>query len=195
MEIKYMQPSELIPYVNNARIHSKEQVAQIAASIKEFGFNNPILTDGDRGVIAGHGRLLAAVELGLDSVPVIELSHLTDTQKRAYILADNKLADNALWDEQLVRVELEAMTADDINPELTGFDLTELGIGIDGIDFPELRTGDKEPFQQMTFILSDEQAKTVKAAIDKSKGMGAFVSDNENSNGNALARICEAFNG
>ena len=93
---------DLIPYTNNARTHSDAQVAQIAASIREFGFTNPILTDGERGIIAGHGRLLAARKLGMTEVPVIELAHLTPAQRKAYILADNKLAMNAGWDDDLL---------------------------------------------------------------------------------------------
>lgn len=92
LTVTYKRVDELIPYVNNARTHSDDQVTQIASSIKEFGFNNPILTDGENGVIAGHGRLLAAKKLGMREVPTIELSGMSDAQKRAYILADNKLA-------------------------------------------------------------------------------------------------------
>ena len=107
--IKNIDVSKLIPYVNNARIHSKEQVDQIAASIKEFGFNNPILTDGDNGIVAGHGRVAAAKKLGLKKVPIIELDHLTPVQKKAYILADNRIQENSTWDEDLVKVELESL--------------------------------------------------------------------------------------
>ena len=106
----------LIPYARNARTHSDAQVAQIAASIREFGFTNPILVDGDQGVIAGHGRLLAARKLGMTEVPTVELSHLTPAQKRAYVLADNKLALNAGWDEDMLRIELGTCSR-------TGFDL------------------------------------------------------------------------
>ncbi|SDE21164.1 ParB/Srx family N-terminal domain-containing protein [Desulfuromonas thiophila] len=125
IEVRAMRVTDLIPYVNNARQHSDEQVAQIAASIREFGFNNPILCDGQKGVIAGHGRLLAARKLGLEMVPAIELAHLTETQKKAYILADNRIAENATWDEALVRVELEALRAEGFDTLLTGFDLQE----------------------------------------------------------------------
>ena len=98
LEIVNKSTEELIPYVNNARTHSDEQINQIAGSIKEFGFNNPILLDGENGVVAGHGRLLAAKKLGLKEVPCIELAHLTEAKKRAYILADNKIALNSGWD-------------------------------------------------------------------------------------------------
>ena len=132
IEVKQISITDLIPYVNNARVHSDEQVSQIAASIKEFGFNNPILTDGDNGVIAGHGRLMAAKKLNLDTAPVIELSHLSETQKKAYILADNKLAENATWDDELVQVELEALSAEDFDFGLIGFDLDMPGEDIGG---------------------------------------------------------------
>src|SRR5471032_1877666 len=98
--------TSLIPYARNARTHSDAQIAQIAASIREFGFTKPILVDGERGVIAGHGRLLAARKLGLTEVPTIELSHLSQAQKRAYVLADNRLALSAGWDEDMLRIEL-----------------------------------------------------------------------------------------
>jgi DNA modification methylase len=116
----------LIPYARNARTHSDAQVAQIAASIKEFGFNNPVLVDGENGIIAGHGRVLAARKLGLAEVPVIELSHLSETQKRAFILADNKLALNAGWDQELLSLELGELKADGFDLDLTGFDGDEL---------------------------------------------------------------------
>ncbi|MBR0642927.1 site-specific DNA-methyltransferase [Plastoroseomonas hellenica] len=118
--------SGLVPYARNARTHSDEQVAQIAASIREFGFTNPVLVDGDRGVIAGHGRLMAARLLGMTEVPTIELSHLTGTQKRAYILADNRLALSAGWDAELLRLELGELDATGFDLALTGFDPGEL---------------------------------------------------------------------
>lgn len=117
----------LVPYARNARTHSEAQVAQIAASIREFGFTNPILVDGERGVIAGPGRLLAARKLGMAEVPVIELAHLTPAQRRAYILADNKLALNAGWDEELLRIELGDLKLDGFDLGLTGFDADEIG--------------------------------------------------------------------
>jgi len=118
--------ADLIPYVGNARTHSDAQVAQVAASIREFGFTNPILVDCENGVIAGHGRLLAARKLGMDFVPVIELSHLTPAQKRAYVLADNKLALNAGWDTELLRLELGALQEVGFDLDLVGFDAAEL---------------------------------------------------------------------
>ena len=106
MEIKTLSVETLIPYAKNSRTHSDAQVAQIAASIREFGWTNPILVDGDRGIIAGHGRLLAARKLGQTEVPVIELSHMTEAQKRAYVIADNQLAMNSGWDTAMLTLEL-----------------------------------------------------------------------------------------
>ncbi|CDM23057.1 Adenine-specific methyltransferase [Castellaniella defragrans 65Phen] len=126
LSINLRPVAALIPYIRNARTHNDAQVAQIAASIQEFGWTNPILVDGDNGVIAGHGRLLAARKLGLETVPVIELSHLTDAQKRAYILADNRLAMNAGWDEELLRLELGDLQGLDFDLNLLGFDDEEL---------------------------------------------------------------------
>ena len=196
MEITQRKTADLIPYVNNARTHSEQQVLQIAASIKEFGFNSPVLVDGENGIIAGHGRVMAAKKLGLDEIPTIELKHLTKTQKKAYILADNRLALNSGWDNDLLTLELGELSDDGFNLDLLGFDVDELGIDgfkADEVEMPELRSGDKEPFQQMTFTLHDEQVEQIKSACDIAKKMGAFDSENENSNGNALARVCETF--
>jgi len=126
MQIKQVKIEKLIPYARNARTHSDEQVAQIAASIKEFGWTNPILVDGDKGIIAGHGRLAAARKLGMTEVPVIELAHLTDTQKKALILADNKLSLNAGWDNEMLMLEIKELELEGFDLGLTGFDAEEL---------------------------------------------------------------------
>ncbi len=95
--------ARLVPYAKNARTHSEEQIAQIAASIAEFGFNNPVLVDSEAGIIAGHGRVLAAKKLGLTEIPVVVLDHLSATQKRAFIIADNRISDNAGWNDEILR--------------------------------------------------------------------------------------------
>ena len=118
----------LVPYARNARTHSPEQVAQIAASIVEFGFNAPILVDSHAGIIAGHGRMLAARKLGLAEVPVVVLDHLSDTQRRAYILADNKLAENAGWDEKVLAAELADLERDGLDLKVVGFSDQELEV-------------------------------------------------------------------
>jgi DNA modification methylase len=114
--------ARLLPYANNARTHSDDQIAQIAASIVEFGFTNPILVGGDGVIVAGHGRLAAARKLGLTAVPVVVLDHLTPTQRRALVIADNRIAENAGWDESLLRAELEALQSEGFDLDLTGFD-------------------------------------------------------------------------
>lgn len=126
LKLTYRSVAALIPYARNARTHSEAQVAQIAASIREFGWTNPVLVDGENGIIAGHGRLLAARKLGMADVPVIELAGLSEAQKRAYIIADNKLALNAGWDEELLALEFGDL-------ESLGFDLTLTGFGSDEI--------------------------------------------------------------
>jgi DNA modification methylase len=126
LQIEYRSIESLIPYARNARTHSDEQITQIAASIREFGFNNPILVDGHRGVIAGHGRILAARMLEMTDLPVIELAHLTDTQKRAFILAENKLAERAGWDSDLLSLELSELQDAGFDMDLTGFDEAEI---------------------------------------------------------------------
>jgi ParB-like chromosome segregation protein Spo0J len=119
---------KLVPYARNPRTHSDAQIAQIAPSINEFGFNNPIWVDTQAAIIAGHGRLLAARKLGLREVPVIVLDHLTDAQKRAYIIADNKLAENAGWDEPTLQAELAALRAEEFDLSHIGFEDEELAL-------------------------------------------------------------------
>ena len=126
MKIEQKSVKELIPYAKNSRTHSDAQVAQIAASIKEFGWTNPILIDGENGIIAGHGRLMAARKLGHEKVPVIELKDMSETQKRAYIIADNQLAMNSGWDTGLLTLELTDLQEEGFNLELLGFDPKEL---------------------------------------------------------------------
>jgi DNA modification methylase len=161
----------LIPYAKNPRTHSDAQIAQIAASITEFGFNSPILVDSKAGIIAGHGRLLAARKLKLKEVPVIILDHLSEAQKRAYILADNQLAINAGWDDDLLRIELAALRDDDFNLDLLGFGDEELarlladGDAVQGLtgedavpDVPEAAvtmTGDLWVLNEHRLICSD----------------------------------------
>jgi DNA modification methylase len=126
LSIHYRQVTDLIPYARNSRTHSDEQVAQIAGSIREFGWTNPVLIDGDAGIIAGHGRVLAAQRLGLKEVPTIQLDHMTEAQRRAYVIADNKLALNAGWDNALLKIELGELQGLEFDLALLGFDQAEL---------------------------------------------------------------------
>jgi ParB-like chromosome segregation protein Spo0J len=152
LEIKYLPIDALVPYSRNPRTHSKDQVAQIAASIREFGFTNPILIDGKNGIIAGHGRLAAAKELGLKRIPCIDLSHLTEEQKRAYVIADNKIALNGGWNDELLRLELTDLKELGADLELTGFDAMELAdimLGKD-VEFKEYDESAADDVQMLT---------------------------------------------
>jgi len=132
----------LIPYARNSRTHSAAQIDKIASSIKEFGFLNPVITDGNCGIIAGHGRVLAAQKLGIDMLPTIDAAHLTDAQKRAYVLADNRLALDAGWDDAMLRIEFQDLGAQGFDLSLTGFDLDEIAEFMvnltDGLTDPDL---------------------------------------------------------
>jgi ParB-like chromosome segregation protein Spo0J len=125
-KIETRSVADLIPYASNSRTHSDAQVAQIAASIKEFGWTNPILIDGENTIIAGHGRLLAARKLGMDKVPAIVLDHLTKPQQRALVIADNQLALNAGWDMDMLKAEIEDLKLDDFDISILGFDASAL---------------------------------------------------------------------
>jgi DNA modification methylase len=126
MQIEQVEINKLIPYARNSRTHSDAQVAQIAASIKEFGFTNPVLVDNDNGIIAGHGRVLGALKLAMNEVPCIRLGYLTEAQRRAYVIADNKIALNAGWDEEMLRLEVGDLKNFDFDLSLTGFDSDEI---------------------------------------------------------------------
>jgi ParB family chromosome partitioning protein len=194
-EHKLIKTSDLIPYANNSRTHSDEQINQVASSIKEFGFTNPVLIDEQNGLVAGHGRVMAANKLGLDEVPAIVLDGLTDAQKKAYVIADNQLALNSGWDLDMLRLEVETLQELDFNVDLLGFDddVIEKLVDID-CEMPILPDGDRDPFQQKTFTLHDEQANLIDDAITKAKTSPLIDTGiNENSNGNAIAWICEQW--
>lgn len=127
-ELKYelVDVDRLIPYINNARTHSADQVSKLASAIKEFGFINPVITDGENGILAGHGRIMAAKQLGIKQVPCISAAYLTEAQKKAYILADNRLSLDAGWDDDLLKIEIESLQAEGFDIGLTGFDEKEL---------------------------------------------------------------------
>jgi site-specific DNA-methyltransferase (adenine-specific) len=180
LSIKQVAISALIPYARNSRTHDDAQVAQIAASIKEFGWTNPILVDGENGLIAGHGRLLAARKLGMVEVPVIELKSLTEAQKKAYIIADNRLALNAGWDDQMLTIELNELLADKFSLDLLGFDADELNAllnpveVIDGLtDEDEVPEPPPEPITKMgdVWVLGNHRlmcgSSTVVTDMDK----------------------------
>lgn len=123
LKVAYIAATDIIPYTNNPRMHSEKQITQIAASIKEFGFNNPILLDERNGVVAGHGRLAAAEKLGMTLVPTITLEGLTEAQRKAYVIADNKIALNSGWDDELLRIELEILSDSGLDLDVLGWDV------------------------------------------------------------------------
>lgn len=196
MEIIKKPIDSLIPYAKNARVHDDAQIAQIAGSIKEFGFNNPVLIDKNNGIIAGHGRVMAARKLGLTEVPTILLDHLNETQRKAYILADNRIAINSTWDNEMLSLELMDIK-DDVSLAMLGFNVDELDAllkEISSTELPNLPDGDKQPFQQKTFTLHDEQFNIVDDAITKARTNPIIDTGlNDNSNGNALTLICEQW--
>lgn len=159
LDVQYRAVETLIPFARNARTHSDAQVAQIAASIREFGWTNPVLVDGENGIIAGHGRVLAARKLGMEQVPCIELGDLSPTQKRAYIIADNKLAENAGWDRDLLKLEIEEFDSEGFNIELLGFEAGELSeiLGFDKIVNDKKDIQDSEKFCLMVEYENESQ--------------------------------------
>jgi site-specific DNA-methyltransferase (adenine-specific) len=144
-QIDYLPIEALIPYARNSRTHEPAQVAQIAASIKAFGFTNPVLVDGEGGIIAGHGRVLAARQLNLKTVPCIRLSHLTENQTRAYVIADNQLALNAGWNQEMLLLEIQALQAAEFNLDLLGFTPAELAALMPELVAPGLTDEDAVP--------------------------------------------------
>lgn len=156
LKIAYKRVADLLPYARNARTHSDAQIAQIAASIREFGFTQPILLDGENGIIAGHGRWQAAFKMGMHEVPTIDLGHMTESQKKAYIIADNKLALNSGWDEQLLELEIQDLRDAGYNIEILAFDPSELKSA--DVDYSVLE--DEEIDDQL-----DEMSKGVRKAI------------------------------
>lgn len=158
--VERIQVQTLIPYANNARTHSPQQVAQIASSIKEFGFNNPVLVDGENGIIAGHGRILAAQKLGLQEVPCIRLTHLTDSQRRAFILADNRIALSSGWDEDMLKLELGRLGEEGADLGVTGFSKDEI---------KDLRIGGEEE--------EDRYTKKIEAPIYTPQGEKPPITD------------------
>ena len=172
-KIELWNVARLIPYEKNAREHSPEQVAQIAASIVEFGFLNPILVDSKDGIVAGHGRLSAAKELALDVVPVVVLDHLTENQKKAYILVDNKLAENATWNEDLLAEEIIKLNLQDFDLNILGWSDEELkALQEDGwaSDIEDLTKNDNEHLDgiqaKITILLDEDDKEKVVDALN-----------------------------
>jgi ParB-like chromosome segregation protein Spo0J len=202
-DVDLVATADLIPYSNNPKEHPDEQVKKIASSIKNYGWDQPIVVDGDGEIIKGHGRLQAAEVLGLDEVPVIRRDDLSYAEARASRLADNKTAESP-WDDELLAVEVDVLDdTDSVDMDTLGFDEDELdslideaSLGDEDIEeaFNELPEGERDEIRQRTFTLSEDQLERVEDALDKAKGMGEFPpGPNDNENGNAIARVCTKF--
>lgn len=187
-QIKNVDITKLIPYVNNAKQHSESQVTKLASSIREFGFVNPVLIDKDFNIIAGHGRVMAAKVLNLKQIPCVYVEGLTEAQRKAYILADNRLGEFAEWDMNLVGLELGELSEMDFDIDLTGFELPNVDMDDFGTSF-DLADGGKPEICQMTFTLHEEQKKAIQQAIDLVGDCVEETFGNTNRNGNALYEV------
>ncbi len=177
----------MLPYARNARTHSDAQVAQIAASILEFGWSNPVIVGNDGIIIAGHGRVMAARKLGMDEIPCVVMSHLSETQRRALVLADNKLALNAAWDDDLLSVEIQSLIDDGFKLDIIGFNQDDVDslLGVIESGDGEMRDLTSEPSaKKLVFALTEDQREIVDRALNKAS------SEDKNE---ALAEICHAF--
>lgn len=180
ISIQYKKTSSLIPYINNSRTHSEQQVQQVAASIKEFGFTNPLLIDENEGIIAGHGRLQAAQMMGMDEVPTITLEWLTKAQRKAYVIADNKLALNASWDLNILNIEMESLLDFDFDFKITGFDsIPEIEANIDysilGEDDSELDAMAKGVRKAIQIEFEPEHYEDASELVKFWRSQGAYV--------------------
>ena len=205
MNIIKMKVEDLIPYVNNPR-NNENAVDKVASSIAEFGFKNPIVIDKNNVVINGHTRLLASKKLGLKEVPVIKADDLTEAQVKAFRITDNKTSEYAEWNEELLKIELEQLEEMNFDLECTGFDMDDiekmLNLGFDysedefGEDF-ELPSGDKNPIQQRTFTLHDNQASLIDFAMseikEKYNNDNLETFGNTNINGNLLYMVVKEW--
>mgnify|MGYP003287191320 CR=1 FL=1 len=172
MKYEMRNVDELIPYARNARTHSPEQVTKLASSIKEFGFINPVIISDDGGVLAGHGRIMAAKKLGIEKVPCVIESHLTDAQKKAYILADNRLALDAGWDEEMLKLELNELKDLCFDIELTGFEEKELNQLVSS-ENEEMKLPDEVDFKQdLEIIISCESPEQQESLFNEFEERG-----------------------
>lgn len=201
MKVQNIAIGKITPYDKNPR-RNQNAVEKVANSIKAFGFKVPVIVDRDMVIIAGHTRLLAAKSLGLETVPVHIAADLTPEQCKAYRIADNKTAEYAEWDMDLLAQEILDLQGVNFDLADLGFEDAELakllnddfGPMVDEVAMPDLPSGDKNPFQTMTFTLHDDQIRVVSAALLNAKNRGPFFgTSNENINGNCLARVCELF--
>lgn len=182
----------LKPYKKNAKKHSDDQVELIARSIKEFGFINPVLIDKDRNVIAGHGRLMAAEKLGIENVPCIYVEGMTEAQRKAYVLADNKLCELGSWDTNILTSELQELENIGFDIDVTGFDIEEINADDYGTDF-DLPNSEKPYTNQITFIFAEEQKELIQYAMQTVEDRIVETFGNTNKNGNALYQVVKEW--
>lgn len=187
LEIVYLDPHDLTPYENNTRKHTPEDIEQIKESIIADGFNDPLGIWGEKNLIVeGHGRQIAALEMGLDKVPCIRLDHMTETQRRDYAIRHNRTAELSGWDFAKLEEEIAALEIEGV--DLSGLKFEMCTADEFGEDF-SLKSGEKDTMTQMAFTLAAEQAEAVKNAIHQVKGQCTETFGNENSNGNALYEV------
>ena len=191
------EPVNLVPHPKNPNTHSEKQIELLGKIIKHQGWRNPVVVSKLSGfIVAGHGRLMAAQSIGCEEIPVDIQDFANEADELAHLVADNRIAELAEINRETLADIIGELDDGEFDLELTGFTDEDTGLfEVDEVDMPELSDGDKEPFQQKTFTLYDEQAEDVDAAVTKAKSMGHGESGvNENSNGNALAFICQTFN-
>ena len=198
--MKLVDPRDLIPYEQNSKIHSDDAITELADSMVGVGFNRSVSVSPEGGILAGHKSVLASIkniERGHDSfksIPVLVPKNRTDDQNKAFVLAENRQNEKSPFDFDIVSSELKALQEADFDIELTGFDISFLDPEIEESDYPDLNDQDKEPFQSRTFTLHDEQSSVVDDAIMKAKATNLTDTGiNENTNGNAIAYICEQY--
>jgi hypothetical protein len=190
LQVVYKEVDDLIPYARNSKIHDETNVNLIAGSIKSFGFNNPVLLDGENGIIAGHGRVLAAKKLGMKQIPTIELQGLSETEKRAYIIADNRLTEKSEWDKDMLGLELADLKALNIDLDSIGFNESEVEelLGAES-EFPEI--DDRDAPLTKTFTVNYDNAEDYEEVISK---IEQFKEEGEgNNNAKALLRLCRSI--
>ena len=198
MELQTRKVSDLIPYINNSRTHSEEQINQIIGSIKEFGFTNPILLEEENGIIAGHGRLMAVQKMGWSEVPCVTIKGLTKTQIKALNIADNQIALNAGWDLEKLSLEIDGLKEGNFDVNILGFDndfLSSIVIDENNIEtsMPVLNEGDKPPYQQITFTIHEENFPFIKTALNKAKSTDIINDLDDNINAKAIIEICKFY--
>lgn len=198
MKIEIVDINSIQPYKNNPRKISETAINKVANSIKEFGFRQPIVVDKDKVIVVGHTRFNASKKLGLKEVPITIADNLNQEQINAYRIADNRTNEDAEWDYKLLQEEFSNLVDEKFNLELTGFNEDELKkyLAMEEdfeVDLPEINDEDKQPFQQITFTLHNEQYEIVQQALDYIKKQNIDDSINDNRNGNAITEICKLF--